>query len=139
MVERNYQEGQVWTFRGAPLPQSRVVVGKIDEFAGHYDLVFSVSIINVPIPNTATGEIGIADISHAPVSKSVLDASLLEQVCAGGPSREFVEGYRQWRAAYLAGDAGVFSVEISKVIEFICDVVAKGTPADLKEPMARKH
>jgi hypothetical protein len=138
-MERKCQEGQVWTFRGAPLPQSRVVVGKIDQHADHHDLVFSVSILNVPIPNTATGEVRIADISHAPVCKSVLDASLLEQVGAGEPSREFTEGYRQWRAAYLAGDAGVFSAEISKVIEFICDVVAKGTPADLKESIARKH
>jgi len=127
-VERHYQEGQVWTFQGAPLPKSRVVVGKIDQFAGRQDLVFSVSIIKVPIPNTAAGGIRIADISHAPVSKSVLDASLLEQVGAGEPSGSFAEGYDQWRQAYLHGDAGVFSVEISKVIEFICDVVAKGTP-----------
>jgi hypothetical protein len=127
-MERNYQEGQVWTFRGAPLPQSRVVVGKIDQYADHHDLVFSVSIIKVPIPNTGAGGIRIADISHAPVSKSVLDASLLEQVGAGEPSGSFGEGYDQWRLAYLAGDAGVFSVEISKVIEIICDVVVKGTP-----------
>jgi hypothetical protein len=127
-MERNYQEGQVWTFRGAPLPQSRVVVGKIDQYAGHHDLVFSVSIIKVPIPNTGAGGIRIADISHAPVSKSVLDASLLEQVGAGEPSGSFGEGYDQWRLAYLAGDAGVFSVEISKVIEIICDVVVKGAP-----------
>jgi|ERR1700730_18483528 hypothetical protein len=127
-MERNYQEGQVWTFRGAPLPQSRVVVGKIDQYAGHHDLVFSVSIIKIPIPNTGAGGISIADISHAPVSKSVLDASLLEQVGAGEPSGSFGEGYDQWRLAYLAGDAGVFSVEISKVIEIICDVVVKGTP-----------
>ena len=127
-MERNYQEGQVWTFRGAPLPQSRVVVGKIDQYAGHHDLVFSVSIIKVPIPNTGAGGIRIADISHASVSKSVLDASLLEQVGAGEPSGSFGEGYDQWRLAYLAGDAGVFSVEISKVIEIICDVVVKGTP-----------
>jgi hypothetical protein len=127
-VERNYQEGQVWTFRGAPLPQSRVVVGKIDQYAGHHDLVFSVSIIKVPIPNTVAGGIRIADISHAPVSKSVLDASLLEEVGSGEPSGSFGEGYHQWRQAYLAGDAGVFSVEISKVIEIICDVVAKETP-----------
>jgi hypothetical protein len=127
-MERNFLEGQVWTFRGAPLPQSRVVVGKIDQYAGHHDLVFSVSIIKVPIPNTGAGGIRIADISHAPVSKSVLDASLLEQVGAGEPSGSFGEGYDQWRLAYLAGDAGVFSVEISKVIEIICDVVVKGTP-----------
>ena len=127
-MEPNYQEGQVWTFRGAPLPESRVVVAKIDQYAGRDDLVFSVSIIKVPIPNTATGGIRIADISHAPVSKSVLDASLLEQVGTGEPSGSFAEGYHQWQQAYLAGDAGVFSVEISKVIEFICDIVAKGTP-----------
>jgi hypothetical protein len=126
-MERDYREGGVWTFRDAPLLESRVVIGKID---AHERLgqVFSVSIKTVPLSTGAVGEIRVNDISHVPVTKSVLDASLLEQVGVGEPSEAFAEGYGQWRKAFDAGKAGVFTIEISKVVEAINEVWRKGTP-----------
>jgi len=126
-MERDYREGEVWTFRSAPLPESRVVIGKIDAHE-RFDQMFSVSIKTVPLATGATGEIRVSDISHAPVTKSVLDASLLEQVGIGEPSEAFAEGYGQWREAFDSGKAGVFTIEISKVVETINQVWSKGTP-----------
>src|SRR5215471_5314953 len=82
-MERDYRAGGVWTFRSAPLPESRVVIGKIDAHE-RFDQVFSVSIKTVPL---ATGAIRVGDISHVPVTKSVLDTSLLEQVGIGEPPK----------------------------------------------------
>ena len=126
-MERDYREGEVWTFRSAPLPESRVVIGKIDAHE-RFDQMFSVSIKTVPLATGAAGEIRVSDISHAPVTKSVLDASLLEQVGIGEPSEAFAEGYGQWREAFDSGKAGVFTIEISKVVEAINLVWSKGTP-----------
>jgi len=126
-MERDYREGEVWTFRSAPLPESRVVIGKIDAHE-RFDQMFSVSIKTVPLATGATGEIRVSDISHAQVTKSVLDASLLEQVGIGEPSEAFAEGYGQWREAFDSGKAGVFTIEISKVVETINQVWSKGTP-----------
>jgi hypothetical protein len=127
-MERDYRAGGVWTFRSAPLPESRVVIGKIDAHE-RLDQVFSVSIKTVPLATGATGEIRVGDISHVPVTKSVLDTSLLEQVGIGEPSEAFAEGYRQWREAFDSGKAGVFTIEISKVVETVNQVWSKGTPA----------
>jgi hypothetical protein len=126
-MERDYRVGEVWTFRSAPLPESRVVIGKIDAHE-RFDQVFSVSIKTVPLATGAGGEIRVSDISHVPVMKSVLDTSLLEQVGIGEPSEAFAEGYGQWREAFDSGKAGVFTIEISKVIETINQVWSKGTP-----------
>jgi hypothetical protein len=122
MREHAYQPGQVWTFRGAPLPESRVVIGTIDR-GKHHDWVFSVSIIKVPFPDLAIGGTRIADMAHVPVTRAVLDSSLLENVGAGEPADAFAEGYASWRSAFDAGEAGAFTIGISAVIDAIRQAV----------------
>jgi len=122
MTEHAYQPGQVWTFRGAPLPESRVVIGTIDR-GKHHDWVFSVSIIKVPLPDLAAGGTRITDIAHVPVTKTVLDYSLLQNVGTGEPPDSFAEGYASWRSAFDAGEAGAFTIEIAAVIDAIRQAV----------------
>jgi hypothetical protein len=120
-----YEAGQVWTFRDAPLPQSRVVIGRLDHGARDGWIV-SVSITNVYVPDTANGGRYLTDISHAPMTVQALDASVIAQDGEGASVHDFEDGYGEWRAAFDKGEAGVFTIGAADIVSVITEAVAKG-------------
>jgi hypothetical protein len=65
-----------------------------------------------------------AELPHAPVNVECLDKSvtLFERFCESMP--DISEGYSIWKQAYDKGDAGVFSIAVAEIVQYIEDVVA---------------
>jgi hypothetical protein len=58
-------------------------------------------------------------MSHAPVAEPQFTASVTELTDQRGDLEGFAEGYATWRAAYLEGKAGVFTLTLSEVVDVI--------------------
>jgi len=121
--EGRFRRGQVWTFKDAPLSESRVIVGKVENIKG-YGWVVSVCITNVHIEYK--NGVKLTDISHIPISKEAMEASVVEHT----ETREPVDGFdlarHEWRELIDAREAGVFTVGVAEVAKLISDAIAKG-------------
>jgi hypothetical protein len=121
-----YHEGQVWTFNAAPLPESRVIIGKVENIQGS-GWVVSVCFTNVYIEDQA-GNYRLSNIAHAPMSSEALESSVIEQTGTSEPVDGFDEARREWRELLATGEAGIFAVGAGEVVRLISDAIAKGQP-----------
>lgn len=108
-----YAVGQVWTFpETEDHPQLIVTIGRIDAAADlgadpSNSAVLSVSIM----PSEDARKLDWPDVAHAPIAQSAFNASGAGELVMDEASVPdgFEDGYRSWRAALEAGEAGVFT------------------------------
>jgi hypothetical protein len=125
VTDCRYRPGQVWTYKDAPRPDSRAIVGKVENIAGA-GWVVSVCLTNVYLPNWQTHEPELNAISHAPMTAEAMDNSVIAQSGTGEPIEAFAEGYGEWRSFFDKHEAGVFSITVAEVVKFIGEAVVKG-------------
>jgi hypothetical protein len=115
----DYAEGQVWKYKTrAGEEASRVVILKIDEVEG-LGRIYSVSIIGLKLA-APRNESGFQEqLPHAPVSEKTLNESVTELVGEAAASPEFYRGYDIWKEAFDRGAAGVYTVTLSEIVDFI--------------------
>ena len=115
--------GQVCTYRGAIVPTSRAIIGRVDSEPGGSTII-SITLTDVPLPDPATGTLVPKEASHLPMDGAALRASLVE--CAGTApvTAAFWEGYAIWREAYDAGRAGVFTLPLREVQTALAKILA---------------
>jgi len=120
----HYAAGQAWTYRTRPgEDESRVAIRRID-IEPEDGEVFHISILGVKLRNhRLPGGIQPA-MHHAAVSRTSLDASLLELDGTADGDESWRDGYDVWRQAYDNGDAGIFDLPLSEVLGYIERVVA---------------
>ncbi|SEP80969.1 hypothetical protein SAMN05216548_101544 [Faunimonas pinastri] len=101
--------GQVWTFRGAPGPVTRLVIGAIQDF--HSRDAVSVAFTGVPNPADAQG--GLIEIPHMPFEASALAADLLEleETGAAAPA-----GFSEARQSWIREAGGLLSMAPARAL-----------------------
>ena len=63
-------------------------------------------------------------LPHAPVDRNTLDNSVTELVGAlSTEPSDFADGYEIWKESFETGDAGVFDIPVTQIIEFVEDTV----------------
>ncbi|GLS17657.1 hypothetical protein GCM10007874_06720 [Labrys miyagiensis] len=119
---RDYAVGQIWSYRTRPGEEaSRILIDKIEDHAklGH---IFHISIADVKIQNGLAPGGYSYSLPHLPVSQRTMDTSVVALVGQGGPNPAFEEGYAQWKPAFDAGKAGIWTITLSGIV----GVVEKG-------------
>lgn len=115
----NYIEGQVWTYRTRPGEESSTVqINKIERNA-KLENIFHISVFDVRLNNPhAPGEL-VTELPHFPVSRESLDKSVLK--LAGAPPRQvaYEEGYAEWKRAFDAGQAGIFTISVAEIVSSV--------------------
>ena len=121
--------GQVWTFKDQPAPEARLVIGRVETpWPDKQDVAVSVSIVGLPKWPMDNGEMVGGTISHLPFDEATLIASLDQQMEEPTQLDEgFEGGYQTWRDALDKGEAGVFTIPPSEVVNMIAGV-AQGEP-----------
>jgi len=114
--------GQAWSYRGAQLPSSRVVIGRID-VAGA-SKVASVSIVDAPLPDLETGALAPRLVEHAPIAIDALLASLLRHEGDVATPEGFDGGYRIWRNAFDTGQGGFFTLGVEEIVRMFQTALA---------------
>jgi len=56
---------------------------------------------------------------HLPFSEAAIEKSVTALLADSAPLPAFEDGYREWRTAYEAGEAGVFTVSVAEAVSFI--------------------
>lgn len=111
-----FAPGQVWTYPTRPGEEtSRVVVCRVEEDPKLGGIVhIAVSGLRVKNRHVRTG---VTDrISHMPYGADALRACVTVLEVSNAPLPPFEEGYRQWRAAFDAGQAGVWGLAVADAI-----------------------
>lgn len=124
-----YQVGQVWTFADAPLPDSKVIIGSLDDIP-QFGLVVSISVINVPVDGVAPGSTDIIDIEHAPMAPEFLDECLIDLIGFHPPPRNFETLRNNWLEANAKEGAGIFTIGVRDLISIYQDGIRQMRSGD---------
>lgn len=117
-----FEAGQVWRVLGRRQDgDAHVAVLAVidDEELGQ---ICSIAMTGIHIRN-AFLEGGIqTQLPHAPVTAEVLRGAVTELIESDGPTADdpaFAEAYWEWREPYDAGEAGVFTIPLTEILDVI--------------------
>ena len=117
-----FEAGQVWRVLGRRQDgDAHVAVLAVidDEELGQ---ICSIAMTGIHIRN-AFLEGGIqTQLPHAPVTAEVLRGAFTELIESDGPTADdpaFAEAYWEWREPYDAGEAGVFTIPLTEILDVI--------------------
>lgn len=123
-----FAAGQVWRYatREGEEP-SRVHVLRVDTHPKTGDAIVHIAISGVRLPSWDASAPRITTISHVPISREALEGSGLSLEATSVALPEFEEGYRMWREAFDAGNAGVFTIAVAAVVDAMEQAVQRGS------------
>jgi hypothetical protein len=113
-----YRVGQVWRFKPRPGEDgATLTVVRVDSSKA-LGVIVHVSVEGVHIKNPrAPG--GFSDtLQHAPFSEEAIEKSVTTLVGETKTLPAHQEGYREWRKAFDAGKAGVFTITVAEAVGF---------------------
>jgi len=121
----DYSEGQVWSYETRLGEEnSTVLINKIEEDA-KLGKIFHVSVDGIKVKNRHVDGGISTELPHLPVSEETLKESLIKLVGKQAPNPSYLEGYRTWRAAFDAGNAGIFRISLWEIIGFVEETINK--------------
>jgi hypothetical protein len=60
-----------------------------------------------------------------PFAEAAIDQSVTTQVAAGVSVADDDEGYNEWRRAFEAGNAGIFTITVAEGVDFIAQAMSR--------------
>jgi hypothetical protein len=122
-----YAEGQVWSYKTRDGEQgSTLQINRIEHDPKLGD-IFHISVDGVRLDNPhAPGGI-TARLPHFPVSQQTLDKSCIESTGTAPVNPDYLEGYRAWREAFDAGQAGVFDIPVAEIVDIVESSISQRT------------
>jgi hypothetical protein len=126
-VERQYAEGQVWTFRArAGEEGATLLINKVEEDP-RLGAIYHISVFGVRLDNPRASGGATTELPHFPVSRETLDKSCLELQGVREPNPEYLRGYGEWREVFDAGRAGVFDISVADIVDIVQSAIAQST------------
>jgi hypothetical protein len=117
MMSSLFEPGQVWRYRSRPGEEgSRITVAKVEAHPTWGAIVhIQVTGLAIRSPMAPGGVSRI--VSHLPYQEEALRASVTEMEPRAAEPEGWVEGYRQWKTAFDADRAGVWSIPVAEAID----------------------
>lgn len=111
-----YRVGQIWKFKPRPGEDGATLTVVRVESSKDLGVVVHVSVKGVHIKNPGAPG-GFSDtLQHGPFSEDAIAKSVTTLVGETKTLPAYEEGYREWRKAFDAGKAGVFSITVAEVV-----------------------
>jgi hypothetical protein len=129
LTDSRYAVGQVWTFADAPLPESRTIIGALDDVEG-LGLIVSICVTGMPVRDPASGGTQILGIDHAPMMPEGLDACLLENVGSSEPTASFEQLRKNWLSSIASDGAGAFSIGVAELVGLYQTAIQKSLSSE---------
>ena len=125
--DSKYEVGQVWKYTTRPSEDSSTLtVVKIEQQA-KVGVIVHVYIDGLRVKTNKNKSEFSSTITHSPFSKAALDSSVIRVVSVVDDLPDYKEGYIEWRESFLTGNAGVFSIPVSKSIDYMEQTIINGT------------
>lgn len=120
-TESKFKVGQVWSYKTRPGEKdSAFVVVKVESHPKLGNIVHvSLRGLRMRRPD---GEL-ISEVGHMPFSEEALAESAVKIVREKGELPDFEEGYKIWREAFDAGEAGVYTVSLARAVQVMEDTL----------------
>lgn len=129
-MARIYLPGEVWGYESREQePNARCFIVKIDRQENGEE-IFHVALDNLAIETPAMPDDVLTEISHLPLSRLCLEASLTKRVAYVGSMPDVGEGYERWHEAFAKGEAGVFDIPIARIVEAMEQAMQDGDEMD---------
>lgn len=125
-TDSKYHTGEEYTFKARPSePNAMLTIVKVE----HQDSIGNIIHVRVDSVKVKTSEEPVKYsqvITHMPFSEAALDSSGLRRIGKAKVTPYYQEGYNEWRTSFEKGDAGVFSIPVSKAVEYMEVTMLKG-------------
>ena len=115
----DYAEGQVWKYKTRPGEAASTLQISKMETDPKLGQIFHISVFQVRVKNPQAPTGATTELPHFPVSKQTLDASVTKFVGKSPIKADYQEGYAQWRQAFDAGKAGIFTIPVSEIVQTV--------------------
>jgi hypothetical protein len=110
-----YKPGQVWSYKTRP-GEEKSTLSILRAEAGPEDRrIVHIRVDNIRLKNCTGGNEPNA-IEHMPFAREALDESVVKNI-RSGPVPDFKNGYSEWRKAWDAGKAGVYTITVAQAVE----------------------
>lgn len=120
-----YSEGQIWSYKSRiGEEKSTVLINKIEKNE-KLGKIYHISLNAVKVKNPHMAGGFSSELPHFPVSEETLKKSLLKLVANAAPNPDYIEGYNTWKVAFDAGEAGIFTIPVAEIVDFIEDTINK--------------
>ena len=121
----DFEEGQVWSYQTRPGEEgSKLYIVRIDREIAKRP-IFHIYVDGLKLKNPLIKG-GIQDhLPYAPVSQESLEASVVKLLKSGGPMPNISEGYTAWLLAFSKRQAGVFTMPVKDIVQYIEDQFTK--------------
>lgn len=114
--EKEFAEGQVWSYKTRLGEDASTLLIQKVEAHPRIGSVFHISILDIRIRNPQAEEGLSTEMAHAPVSRQTLGQSCTKLVATAEPDGRYLDGYAEWKGAFDAGDAGVFTISVAEIV-----------------------
>ena len=115
-----FAAGQVWKYKTRPNESdSRLTVVRVDPDDHEFGNIIHIYISAVDIPNSDAPDGKTVFIQHMPYEEDALSNSVVELDTETKELPDYQDGYKLWKEAFEKGEAGVFSVDVSKAVDFV--------------------
>lgn len=126
--DMKYRVGQEWNYKTRPGEENSILkILKIEEYSAS-GKVIHISINGLKMKNPHHPE-GIADkISHLPITEEALDKSVIriKNDTRQMPDSIETDGYSYWKKEFDKGNAGVFSIPVSEIVNVMEKSIVSG-------------
>ena len=125
LFARGFSEQQVWSYKTrAGEERSTVLINKV-ETDPKLGQIFHISVTGVRVKNRGAPSGVSTELPHFPVSKQTLEVSCTSLIGQSAPNPAYKAGYAEWKRAFDQGRAGVFTISIAEIVQFVEDAVSK--------------
>jgi hypothetical protein len=114
----NYEIGQIWRYRTRDGEENSQIVILNCVRLGSYT-VYSICVEGIKLKNPWIQGGIQTTLAHSPVSKEVLDMSVLESIgIRENPLDDYAEEFQEWKEPFDRGEAGFFTITIAEILDF---------------------
>jgi hypothetical protein len=125
-----YKVGQVWSYRTRPQePRATLTVVKVESHP-KLGTIVHISLQGLQMKNPRVPGGRSDTVSHLPFAVSALDKSIVKLLHENAPLPEFQGGYKEWRSAFDAGNAGIFTITVAESVDFV-ETAMNGGPSEV--------
>lgn len=125
-----YSCGQVWSYKTRSSErQSKLTIFRIDKDRKDVP-IFHVSLDRLTLKNPHHPEGEIRDLPHTPLTLAGMDNNTLKLIKTVADYSDHNDGYAAWLSAWQQGQANIYSVPISDIIDFVERSLCAGSDSD---------
>jgi hypothetical protein len=125
MADGKYHVGEQWNYRTRPGEERSVLTVLKVESSPKLGVIVHVSLDGLRIESSHAPDGVLETIGHMPFAEHAIDDSVTTRVAAGIAVPAESEGYQEWRRAFDAGEAGIFTISVGEGVSFMAEALSQ--------------